>query len=402
MSRTVAILGAGPIGLAAAHGALMRGYVPVVLERDTPGASLARYGATKLFSPMRMNLPPALLALATPAVAPDAILSGVEFARVVASIAAAPILAKHVLCNHRVLAVTRDRFSRGEQAGHPVRAEMPFRVVARVVAHAHDTAEKGVGGGLDRAFDADAVLDATGVYDSPVPIIAPGAALLAGAVRDLGAFHARLHEHQGRRILLVGHGHSAANAIVALARLAEEFPTTHVTWALRTRNLRPFATVPSDPLPERERVVSRANHIAFAPAAHPWLRVERAASVIAFACSASSREPSAPAPSVHVSFSGNRTAEVDVAIWLTGQRPDLSFLSELPLEISPATEGARRLSDALANVTDCLSVPTVTPDDLASGEPRFHLIGAKSYGRARTFLLQAGYAQVETILDHLF
>jgi hypothetical protein len=53
-------------------------------------------------------------------------------------------------------------------------------------------------------------------------------------------------------------------------------------------------------------------------------------------------------------------------------------------------------------VTDCLSVPRVRAEDLASGEPRFHLVGSKSYGRARTFLLQTGFAQLETILDDLF
>jgi hypothetical protein len=61
-----------------------------------------------------------------------------------------------------------------------------------------------------------------------------------------------------------------------------------------------------------------------------------------------------------------------------------------------------RLSAALVNVTDCLSAPTLHPEDLASGEPRFHLVGSKSYGRAPTFLLQSGYAQLETILGSLF
>ena len=56
---------------------------------------------------------------------------------------------------------------------------------------------------------------------------------------------------------------------------------------------------------------------------------------------------------------------------------------------------------ALANVTDCLARPRVSPRDLASGEPNFYLVGSKSYGRARTFLLQTGYDQLETILDGL-
>jgi hypothetical protein len=52
-------------------------------------------------------------------------------------------------------------------------------------------------------------------------------------------------------------------------------------------------------------------------------------------------------------------------------------------------------------VTDCLSIPALTPDDLESGESGFYLAGAKSYGRARTFLLQNGYAQAEAMLDAL-
>ena len=102
---------------------------------------------------------------------------------------------------------------------------------------------------------------------------------------------------------------------------------------------------------------------------------------------------------LRVALAGDREAEVDEVVSLTGYRPDLSFLSELALEVSPSSEGAMRLTRALANVTDCLSVPAVAPADLASGEPGFHLAGAKSYGRSRTFLLQTGYAQIATMLD---
>ena len=85
----------------------------------------------------------------------------------------------------------------------------------------------------------------------------------------------------------------------------------------------------------------------------------------------------------------------------TGCRPDHGMLSELALEISPVTEGSARLARALAGVTDCLSVPCVRSDDLASGEPGFHLVGARSYGRSRNFLLRSGLEQVESILESL-
>ena len=145
----------------------------------------------------------------------------------------------------------------------------------------------------------------------------------------------------------------------------------------------------SDPLPERRDIVGHANDLAQRPP--PWLRVERRVAVQAF-------EP-AEDGALRVHLGGDREVIVDEVVSLTGYRPDLSFLSELALEIAPSTEGAARLTRALANVTDCLSVPAVSPADLASGEPGFHLIGAKSYGRSRNFLLQTGYAQIATILD---
>jgi len=98
-------------------------------------------------------------------------------------------------------------------------------------------------------------------------------------------------------------------------------------------------------------------------------------------------------------LSGDRTVDFDELVALTGYRPDHSFLTELALEIAPATEGTARLAAALTRVTDCLSAPSLRPDDLASGEPGFHLAGAKSYGRARTFLLRTGYQQLETMLS---
>ncbi len=380
--KTVAIIGAGPIGIAAAHGCLARGHTPLVLEKgDAPGDSLRRWGPTRFFSPLSMNLPPMLLEMALHAggARPDALLTGPEFAELLSELARAPALAPHVKCRHAVRAVTRRNLARGDLAGHPVRAELPFTVVAG--------APEG-----DVAFEVDAVLDASGVYDTPVPVVARGAGALDGrAIRHLGDLHSRARSLANTRVLVVGHGHSAANGLCALEAVAREAPDTRVTWAVRSRNLRPLEAAASDPLPERDFIVTRANELAAKPPA--WLRIERSASIESVA---------SRGPAFTVALGGGRSIDVDHVVALLGYRPDLAPLSELAIEVSPATEGAMRLAGALANVTDCLSVPKVAPRDLASGEPRFHLVGAKSYGRAATFLLQTGYSQLETILDGLF
>jgi hypothetical protein len=368
------------MGLEAALGALERGLEVTVLEKDRVGASLLRWGSTRFFSPVAMNLSPrARKALGRDAPAPETILTGREMvATVLEPLARTPGLRIRTGC--RVAAVGRARLTRRDLPGHPLRAERPFRLLV-------ETAEG------EEVLEADVVLDASGVYDTPAALGAggvpvPGERATGGeSIRRLGELEERLPALAGRDVLLVGHGHSAANAVVLLA--GREQPP-RVTWATRSFNQRPCQEVADDPLPERARVAAAANDLASRPPS--FLKVERRAHL----------EGLRPRDGrVEAVLSGGRGGVFDAVVGLTGYRPDHSFLSELALEVSPATEGALRLSRALASVTDCLSVPAVGPEDLASGEPGFHLIGSKSYGRLPTFLLQTGQAQIETVLDGL-
>ncbi len=381
MSRLV-VIGAGPMGLEAALGAVERGFEVTVLEKGRIGESLRRWGSTRLFSPLGMNVSGRVMRLLGSDLPPaDALLTGPEMvARVLEPLVSRRPLAGRVRTGHRVVAVGRARMTRAEMAGHPLRAERPFRLLV-------ETPEG------EEVMEAEAVLDASGVYDIPAAVGAGGVpargerAVGDRLVRDLGALEEGLASLAGREVLLVGHGHSAANALELLTRLQ---PAARLTWAVRTPNGRPCVEVANDPLPERRRVVAQANDLAADPP--PFLKVERRAGLEAI---------EAANGHLGVALSGNRRGEFDAVVGLTGYRPDLSFLSELALEISPATEGAARLGRAVAGVTDCLSVPKVGPEDLGTGEPGFHFVGIKAYGRLPTFLLQTGIAQLESILDLL-
>lgn len=374
----VVVIGAGPCGLAAALEGVRRGHDVQVLERDDIGASLRRWGTTRFFSPLAMNVPPGASELiALPPV--DAILTGNAFVDdVLRPLAASAPLAGRIHVGHAVVSIGRARMTRGELANHPIRHERGFRLLVETPAG-------------EREFEADAVLDATGVG---VPTFVgiggtPARGERAAAtrfVRTLGDMHDGRAKLAGRRVLLVGHGHSAANALHVLAAVAAEAPSTRVTWATRSGNTRPCVEVASDPLPERNRVVGGANDLAARPPA--WLAVERRAHVIAF-------------DGERVTLSGDRTLDVDRVVALTGYRPDASLTSELALDISAIDEGAGGISRKLGNITDCLAIPKLSPADLASGEPRFHFVGARSYGRARTFLLQTGFEQIATVVAAL-
>ncbi|MBV8518664.1 MAG: NAD(P)-binding domain-containing protein [Acidobacteria bacterium] len=379
MPKRVAVIGGGPSGIAAALGALARGHDVALLERDAVGASLRTWGATRFFSPLSMNVTPRMRELLDADFDGDALLTGAEYAdRVLAPLAAREPLHGRVFERHEVIAIGRRGLTRGDYAGHPLRAERLFRIVCA----------------NDAVFEADVVLDASGGLRIPrafglggLPVL--GEPTLAhGPIRTLGALADACDALRGKRVLVVGGGHSAAHAIVHLSALAEAAPSTRIVWAVRGANRRPCEEVVNDPLPERRAVVERANELASAPP--EFLRVERRAMV---------ERVAQHDDRIAVTLTGGRAVDVDAIAAFTGYRPDAAFLTEIAAEVSPVTEGGARLARAIANVTDCLSVPSVAARDLESGEPGFYFAGSRGYGRSKTFLLQTGFAQLERILD---
>jgi thioredoxin reductase len=365
----VLVIGAGPMGVAAAIGAADRGHDVTVLERGEVGASLRTWGPTRFFSPLHMNVSARMRELLS-GIDDEALPTGDEYVdRVLLPLIESAPLRGRVRTNHAVIAIGRRGLTRGDYAGHPLRAERPFRVVCA----------------NDETFEAEVILDASGGLTVPRPIgagglPAPGESQLAQKpIRTLGELAAQLDGLRGKRVLVLGDGHSAAHAIGMLAG-----GTIDVVWAVRSTTRRPCDEVFNDPLPERRNIVSHANGLAEAPP--PFLRVERKAMLQRI----SGRT---------VTLTGGRTVDVDRIAAFTGYRPEAGFLSELTVETSPVTEGGGRLYRAISNVTDCLSVPTVKPADLQSGEPGYFFVGSRSYGRSNGFLLKTGLLQLETILE---
>jgi thioredoxin reductase len=378
----VIVIGAGPMGIAAAIGAIDRGHDVTVLERGEVGASLRTWGPTRFFSPLHMNLSARMRELLGSDMPDgDALLTGSDYAdRVLLPLVSRAPLRNRVHLGRNVIAVGRRGLTRADYAGHPLRAERPFRVLCED----------------DETFDAEVVLDASGGLTVPRPIGAGGlpargeSRLARRPIRTLGALASLRNDLGGRTVFVLGDGHSAANAVTFLEEVARADASLRVVWAMRSPNRRPCEEVPNDPLPERASVVARANALAEAPP--DFLRVERRAMIESVA------QKNGHAV---IALTGDRIVEADYVAAFTGYRPDASFLSELTVEISPVTEGGARLYRAVSNVTDCLMVPSVRRDDLLSGEPGFFFVGSRSYGRANNFLLKTGLAQLEVILDGL-
>jgi hypothetical protein len=99
-----------------------------------------------------------------------------------------------------------------------------------------------------------------------------------------------------------------------------------------------------------------------------------------------------------VSADGRRIEAVDEVIALTGFRPELSWLSEIRLELDPTLQAPVALAPLVdPNVHSCGTVHPHGAKELSHPEPDFYLAGMKSYGRAPTFLAQTGYEQVRSI-----
>lgn len=92
----------------------------------------------------------------------------------------------------------------------------------------------------------------------------------------------------------------------------------------------------------------------------------------------------------------------DELIVNAGNRPDFTMNNELRLSIDTATESVQALAPLIdPNEHSCGTVRAHGEEILRQPEKNFYIVGAKSYGRAPTFLMATGYEQVRSIAAYL-
>ncbi|MGU3411483.1 FAD-dependent oxidoreductase [Microbacterium sp. M1A1_1b] len=383
----VAVIGAGPVGLAAAAHLLERGLPVVVYEAGpTVGTSVRAWGHTRLFSPWQYVIDPAAQRLLehTGWEAPRAssLPNGHDLVDTyLAPLAATPQLAAVIRYGTRVEAVSRQGMDRTRSTG---RADTPFLLRLHTDTGVTDVT-------------ARAVIDTSGTYTTPNPLTAAGLAPAANlgdhvvhALPDvLGADRARL---AGKRVLVVGAGHSAANTVIKLAALAKDAPGTEVLWAVRNAGTARLGADAADGLAARGQLGSTV---------HGLVESGRVQQIASFEID--DVRPDGD----QVTVTGRRAGEpfavtVDVIVNATGFRPDLDMLREIRFGLDDIVEAPRALAPLIdPNLHSCGSVPPHGVAELAHPEPNFFIAGMKSYGRAPTFLLLTGYEQVRSIAADL-
>ena len=381
----VVVIGAGPVGLAAAAHLVQRGIEPLVLEAGpVAGSAVREWSHVRLFSTWGEVVDPAAEKLLAPTgwVRPDASAypTGGDWADHYLQ-PLADALGDKVRYGATVTGVARAGRDRIVDSG---RDEQPFTVHIRSAD------------GHEQRITARAVLDASGTWSVPGPMGADGlpalgeksaAGHISYRVPDLGdpAVRAR---YAGRRTAVVGSGASAFTALALLADLAKEENATHAVWIVRRSiHTNTYGGGEADQLPARGALGLRAKAA---------VEAGRASAVTGFRTQAVDRDGDQRL--VLVAADGRRLDPVDEVIVLTGFRPDLNFLSEVRLGLDERLQAPTALAPLIdPNVHSCGTVYPHGVGELSHPEQGAYLVGMKSYGRAPTFLAMTGYEQVRSV-----
>jgi hypothetical protein len=414
----IAILGAGPIGLEAALAAAERGWEFTVYEAGrSVGANLRDWGHVRLFTPWGMNVSPRARRALPDAPNGSDLPTGAALAeRLLEPLAALPALAGRVRLGTRVDAVAREGLLKHEAIGSDERGARRFRLLV-----SDET-------GRESVEHATAVIDCTGTYGnpnavgdggipapgerglsdrlerrlprfegaSPTPAIAPGSASATGAAGPwAGSANATgaAGPWAGSTILLTGAGHSAQTAARDLAQLARAAPGTRVIWAIRSA-APSWGAVTDDPLPERARLNRAADDLVRGASSAIEARLGYVTEALA---------PRDGRIAVTLRNGISEEVTVDRVLALNGGVGDYSIYRQLQVHECYATAAPMKLSAALlgAAAGDCLAQESHGPDTLTNPEPRFFILGAKSYGRNSQFLMRIGWAQVDDVMGLL-
>jgi thioredoxin reductase len=365
---------------------VQHGIEPLVLEAgDTVGASVASWGHVRVFSTWRSNIDAAAARLLAKAgwTVPDleALPTGRELVDdYLVPLSQVPELRHRVQLGARVNSISRTV----DKVTHHARRGTPF-----VVRFTLDDD--------DHEVHAGSVIDASGTWLTPNPLGGNGtpacgearhrARLFYGIPDALGGDRDR---YAGRTVAVVGSGHSAANAVLALLALREQHAATEVHWLIRGTTLRAVGGGSADQLVARGRLGAT---VAQAVASGAVRLHER------FPVRAITEADGRLALVSDDQLLGG----IDEVIVATGQRPNRALTEELRLDLDLALDSTTTLAPLIdPNVHSCGTVRPHTYQALAHpDEPGFFTLGAKSYGRAPTFLMATGYEQARSVAAHL-
>ena len=349
---TLAIIGAGPVGLEAALAALDHGFDVQVLEQGEVGSHPLAWGHVRMFTPWRMNLGKHsrahLEAAGWTAPDPETCPTGLELAeRYLQPLAHLPEIAGRIHPFTQAVQASRHGLLRGEGSDAGTRRARPFRLLVRDQ------------GGRESFHHAFSLVDASGVYANPDWAGTGGIPARSELyLRPQLAYHVEdvlgldRERYAGRRTVVIGEGTFAVTTVAALAQLADEAAGTTVAWVTRAIAAEIFPAAEHDPLPGRRELRMRAR--ALAAGAHPAVAHVGGAEVEEFEFNSATHRYRVILATGEVT----RTEEADRVIVNAGFGPDETLCRELDQD-----------------------------------EPQFFSLGHEPHGHEPDFLLETGHRQ---------
>lgn len=388
-SLPVAIIGAGPIGLAAAAHLAVRKQPFILFEGcEEVGGNIRTWGHVRLFSPWQYNMDSSAkdLLQQTDWQEPNGELipTGQELIDTyLQPLAELKQLKPSIHLNHQVIAITRKY---NDKMKSKDRNEQSFLLYIK---------EKGE----IKTVEARAVLDATGTWGNPNPAQGNGVWLPSEqALSKKMDYHipnvtASPSLYANKKIAVIGSGHSAINSLLNLAELKDKFPDTDITWILRKKRVEmAYGGEQNDELAARGALGSRIHQLVDDEDIHVVTDF--------FTSSVEGKDK--------LSIIGTQQEQkhvlegFDRLIVNTGSRPDYTINGELRLAVDSTTESVAALAPLIdPNEHSCGTVDAHGEAVLRQPEKGFYIVGAKSYGRAPTFLMATGYEQVRSITAFL-
>lgn len=380
------VIGAGPIGLAAAAHLASRDIPFIILEsEDEIAASLRGWAHVPMFTPWQYSIDPVAKDLLSSTewnldVDPEVCPIGGELRDgYLIPLSQNESIKPYLYTNHRVISVLR----RGIGLTEHRRKHAPFEVIC--------SNETEIVSFLGRA-----VLDCSGTWQQPNPLGASGKQA-SGEFECSDSIWSGIPDAETRdrvffenhHTLVVGSGHSAMHAVRDLIELQKTAPATRVTWAIRRDNEGMRESCDDDTLTERALLRHDARELI-------------STGQVDFLTGIRIDEIVRRDDGLGIITIDGREIRADRVVNCTGFRPDTGILREIRTDLHPAFEcvfGISELVDPDRNA--CGTVPLHGVDHLLQPEPDFFILGSKSFGRAGTFLLYTGYEQVRSVVAYL-
>lgn len=386
----VAIIGAGPVGLAAAANLALQKVPFIVLESGQNVAqNIRKWQHVHLFSPWQYDIDKAarkLLEETNWKSPQDNVLpTGRELIeQYLEPLSELPVLKESIRYNSKVISISRKENDKMKSLN---REKQPFEIY---VEHNQNV----------EIVEARAIIDATGTWGNPNPATSNGVWLssekecqnhIEYGIPNVAQNTTR---YANKTIAVIGGGYSAINTLLELADLQIEYPQTKLIWILRKKHVADaFGGEEKDALAARGALGTKM---------HSLVDEGKVAVYTPF------YTMQVKSMNEQVELIGRykdemvSIKEVDELIVNAGNRPDFSIEQELRLSIDPATESVKALAPLIdPNVHSCGTVRPHGEAILRQPEQGLYIVGMKSYGRAPTFLMATGYEQVRSITAYL-